>query len=402
MFRFLVALLLLGGVLVGYDRVMAVEVEDGGDALSQDLGLERVPEPAQDAAEAEAVTPAPIVASEPTEEQAPPALQTPAKADAQVEAALKGLRSGDASAASAAFRVGLKRADSAGARLLAEFASEFAEAPADAAVAMLGPDNGFLHAEKGRAMARQAIEKARALPPEDSVRALTRMIETCMKGRMTKEQTEARAVVDEAYQALKPQLMRTVLNPAHLARARSYKVEPGDALSRIARRFRDQGHKVEAGTIAAFNRIRDPKRLQVGQVLKIPIEPIRTVVEKGSFLQAVYVGDVIFRLYWVGHGKDDCTPLATFTIGTKQENPDWYADGRVIPYGHPDNVLGDYFVKFLHSSFTGFGVHGTAEPESVGTMASAGCIRMLDDDIEDYFKLVPRGTEFEIRDTIAR
>jgi lipoprotein-anchoring transpeptidase ErfK/SrfK len=30
-------------------------------------------------------------------------------------------------------------------------------------------------------------------------------------------------------------------------------------------------------------------------------------------------------------------------------------------------------------------------------MASAGCIRMLDADIEDYFKIVPRGTEVEIR-----
>ena len=97
---------------------------------------------------------------------------------------------------------------------------------------------------------------------------------------------------------------------------------------------------------------------------------------------AVYVGDTIVRLYWVGHGKDDCTPETTFVVLEKQEKPDWYGPGRLVPYGHPDNVLGDYFVKFRHESFTGFGAHGTSEPETIGTQSSAGCIRMADADIE--------------------
>ena len=396
MVRFLMALALLGVVLVGYDRLMTAKVEGG------EQPAESTAEPTEVVAPEQAQ---PVVAEVPPLREpttAPPALQAAAPVDAEVEAALNGLRAGDAQATGAAFRLALQRGGTVGGRLLNEVERAMAAAPAAASVEMLGADNAFLHSQKGRALARQAIQKATSLPVEEAIGTLSKLLETCMKGKIEKSDAEARAVVEEAYGALKPRLMQTVLNPGHLARAKSYKVEPGDALSRIAKHFRQLGHKVDAGTIAAFNRISDPRRLQVGQILKVPVEPIRTVVEKASFLQAVYVGDVIFRLYWVGHGKDDCTPVATFLVTAKQEKPDWYTDGRVVPYGHPDNVLGDYFVKFQHASFTGFGVHGTAEPESVGTMASAGCIRMLDDDIEDYFKLVPHGTEFEIRATQAR
>ena len=90
-------------------------------------------------------------------------------------------------------------------------------------------------------------------------------------------------------------------------------------------------------------------------------------------------------------------PVAATEVGEKRAKPDWYVDGRVIPYGHPDNVLGEYFVKFEHRSFTGFGAHGTAEPDSIGPMASKGCLRLRDHDIAEYFQIVPRGSEVEIR-----
>lgn len=258
--------------------------------------------------------------------------------------------------------------------------------------------NDFLHSPAGRQKALAAIDEAGKQSPEEAVVAFTKLIEACMRGPIRKTDNEARAVVDAAWAAMQRPLRQTVLNPANTARARSYKVAPGDVLERIARRFREKGLLLDAGTIAALNRIDDPRRLRAGQVLKIPVEPIVTVVEKESFLAAMYVGDVIFRLYWVGHGREDRTPETTFTVSVKQEDPDWYApDGRVLPYGHPDNVLGDYFVKFKHTAFTGFGAHGTSEPATIGTMASAGCLRMADGDIADFFNVVPRGTKVIIR-----
>ena len=102
----------------------------------------------------------------------------------------------------------------------------------------------------------------------------------------------------------------------------------------------------------------------------------------------------------IGHGAEDRTPETTFTVGDKLKHPDWYApDGNVYPYGHPQNVLGDYFVKFKHASYTGFGTHGTADPRSIGRMASQGCIRMQDPDIREFFEIFPRGCQVEIRAT---
>ena len=46
---------------------------------------------------------------------------------------------------------------------------------------------------------------------------------------------------------------------------------------------------------------------------------------------------------------------------------------------------------------TGFGIHGTIDPESIGRAESAGCVRMNKDDVEELFDLVPQGSEVVIR-----
>ena len=108
--------------------------------------------------------------------------------------------------------------------------------------------------------------------------------------------------------------------------------------------------------------------------------------------------DVRIRLYWIAHGRDgDDTPDTTFIVADKIEDPDWHFDGRVIPFGSPENPLGTHFVKFSHEAFVGYGVHGTDEPESIGTRASRGCIRLAPDDIKEFFRIVPRGSEVRVR-----
>ena len=193
---------------------------------------------------------------------------------------------------------------------------------------------------------------------------------------------------------------RFLCDPANLARARSLTVGPGESLSAIAARFKKEGLVVEDGTLAILNRIHNMNAIQVGQRIKAPIEPIHVVVEKRSFLMAVYVGDAILRLYWVGHGADDKTPVTEFTVSDKIENPHWYApDGKTYAFGDPKNILGKYFIKFASASYSGFGAHGTPQPETIGTMASMGCIRMYDKDIEELFRLLPRRAKVEVRDS---
>ncbi len=272
-----------------------------------------------------------------------------------------------------------------------------------AQLAALGDHNGFLRSPEGRAAAKKATVAAMAMPDADAIDAGTDLLYLMTCGRIERADREWRAVVDAARDQHRVRVDRWLCNPTNVAGARVYTVQSGDSLDRIARRFRREGVKVEAGTLAVLNRISNPKSLAVGQRITVPVAPVSALLEKRSYALMVFIGDQLLRLYWVGHGKDDRTPVTEFEVIAKQARPDWTApDGNVYPYGHKENVLGEYFIKFGHAQYSGFGAHGTTEPESICTQASMGCIRMFDQDIEELFAVLPRGAKVEVRATEAR
>jgi lipoprotein-anchoring transpeptidase ErfK/SrfK len=61
----------------------------------------------------------------------------------------------------------------------------------------------------------------------------------------------------------------------------------------------------------------------------------------------------------------------------------------VIPGGSPKNPMGP---RALTLSRDEYAIHGTNKPDSVGTFASYGCIRMHNQDIVDLFERVQVGT----------
>ena len=96
------------------------------------------------------------------------------------------------------------------------------------------------------------------------------------------------------------------------------------------------------------------------------------------------------------------TPAGLFRIRTKQVNPAWHAPnrpwagsyaGRTIPGGAPDNPLKARWLGVA----SGVGIHGTAEPWTIGTRASHGCIRMRVPDVIDLYPRVPIGAPTLIR-----
>ncbi|MCA8973456.1 MAG: L,D-transpeptidase family protein [Planctomycetes bacterium] len=267
----------------------------------------------------------------------------------------------------------------------------------------LGSHNSFLHSPQGRAQAEAVFAAAMALPDGEAIAAGTKVLESCLRGRIEKQDGEARAFVNTAYGKYRARAARWLCNSGNVAGARSYTVASGDSLNRIARKFRREGLEVEEGTIAALNGIHNKNAIQVGQKLKIPVDPIHAVIEKRSYSLSLYVGDQLLRLYWVGHGRDDKTPVTEFKVGAKKPQPPWTApDGNVYPYGHPKNILGEYWIQLSHDYAAGFGIHGTPMPDTIGTMSSDGCIRMLAADIADLFEILPRGAAVEVRATEAR
>ena len=265
-------------------------------------------------------------------------------------------------------------------------------------LAALGADNSFLHSAEGRALATSALAAAMALPDAEAVAAGSQLINLSLRGRIDRAHTQARANVDEAYRKYRVRADRWVCDPGNVAGSRSYTIGDGDTLGRVASKFRREKIPVESGTLAVLNRIHNENAVQVGQKIKVPVDPIHAVVEKRSFSLAVYVGDSLLRLYWIGHGADDKTPVADFTVGDKQPKPQWTApNGDVYAYGDPRNILGEYFIKFRHASYTGFGAHGTPMPDTICTMSSMGCIRMLAPDIQELFKILPRDARISVR-----
>ena len=227
----------------------------------------------------------------------------------------------------------------------------------------LGNDNSFLHSPEGRAASAEVLKAAMALPDHEAVKAGSQLLFLMARGRILRSDTVVRGAVDKAYRQHLIRVDRWMCNPTNVAGARSYTVQPGNSLDVIARKFRRDGIKVEAGTIALLNRISNPNLLRAGQKLKIPVAPVSALLEKRSYALMVFVGDELLRLYWVGHGENDRTPVTTFTVIAKQAKPDWTApDGNVYAYGRKENILGEYFIKFGHDQYSGCLLYTSPSP----------------------------------------
>ena len=163
----------------------------------------------------------------------------------------------------------------------------------------------------------------------------------------------------------------------------TYKVVPHDRLRIVA-----AAHETTENLIARINGIADKNLIRVDQRLKIIKGPFDVVVEKSNFRLTVYKDGVWVREFPICIGDaDNPTPEGDFVAGEKLTNPDWTKVWPAIPHGDKDkNPLGTRWITFKDE----YGIHGTWEPNSIGTAASNGCIRMHNKDIAELYDLVVR------------
>lgn len=62
---------------------------------------------------------------------------------------------------------------------------------------------------------------------------------------------------------------------------------------------------------------------------------------------------------------------------------------------NPGGAFGTRWMRF-NVPWGGYGIHGTNQPESIGTAASHGCVRMLNEDVNELYDIVPLGTPVKI------
>jgi lipoprotein-anchoring transpeptidase ErfK/SrfK len=116
--------------------------------------------------------------------------------------------------------------------------------------------------------------------------------------------------------------------------------------------------------------------------------------------------------YGVAVGKAGFAWSGTAYVKTKQEWPDWYPPKEMIER-HPElkpqldklqsgmgvaggerNPLGARAMYLWQGNKdTYFRIHGTLEPHSIGTNASSGCIRLINQDAIDLYTRVQEGTK---------
>jgi lipoprotein-anchoring transpeptidase ErfK/SrfK len=128
-------------------------------------------------------------------------------------------------------------------------------------------------------------------------------------------------------------------------------------------------------------------------------QPIRLEIQRSKRQVVVYHGKTRIKTYPIAVGKPGWeTPLGTFKVQQMMRNPKWISPktGESIPAGDPENPLGRYWIGFWTDGNNWIGFHGTPNPESVGSAASHGCVRMYNEDVEELFAKVTLGTEVTV------
>lgn len=99
------------------------------------------------------------------------------------------------------------------------------------------------------------------------------------------------------------------------------------------------------------------------------------------------------KVYTVAVGKPSTpSPAGSYTIARRVMNPTYSHNGKTVQPG-PHNPVG---TRWMGLSKSGYGIHGTNEPNSIGKAASHGCIRMAKADLEELYPLVEVGDSVEL------
>ncbi|MDG2094557.1 MAG: L,D-transpeptidase family protein [Phycisphaerales bacterium] len=183
--------------------------------------------------------------------------------------------------------------------------------------------------------------------------------------------------------------------------ASEYTVKPGDSLSRIVSR---EDLKIDWRLLQMINGLDRPEKIQVGQTIKILHGPFHAEVSKTNHQLDLFMGEgperAFVKSYTVGLGQFDSTPTGRFRVrkGQKIVNPTWTnpRTGEFYPSDDPENPIGEYWLGLEGLDATnkgerGFGIHGTIEPESIGTDSSMGCVRLRDGEIDTIYALMSEG-----------
>lgn len=127
------------------------------------------------------------------------------------------------------------------------------------------------------------------------------------------------------------------------------------------------------------------------------IVPGSIVVDRENRFLYLIDGNNSARRYGIGIAQECLKGGSFFRVTNKLEWPDWRAsnvnskDGETLlaAAGRPGSLLG---ARALLLDKPGLLIHGTNSPKTIGHLVASGCIRLVNDDVEDLYRRVPLET----------
>ena len=177
-----------------------------------------------------------------------------------------------------------------------------------------------------------------------------------------------------------------------------YQVAKGDYFSTIAPKY-----KVPYEIIMRVNGITNAIKLPLRKI-KIVKGPFRAKIQLSKFNLDLYLQDQYVKSYKVGIGKPGektTTPTGRWRLnraGKSDQGPSWPNDatGKMVVASDPEYPLGARWIPITcyegdGVGRTGFALHGTNDPKTIGTRCSLGCIRLRDDHAIEVYNMLAAG-----------
>ena len=141
--------------------------------------------------------------------------------------------------------------------------------------------------------------------------------------------------------------------------------------------------------------------------ISLGYEPGTIVIHTGERFLYLVEDASRARRYGIGVGRSGLAWNGTAEIGRKAKWPSWRPTDNMIRRnpkryaryaggmpGGPKNPLGSRALYLYRDGRdTMYRIHGTNEPWTIGKAVSNGCIRMINDHVNDLYERVPVGTQ---------
>ena len=149
----------------------------------------------------------------------------------------------------------------------------------------------------------------------------------------------------------------------------------------------------------------DTKYLPQVVAINLPYEAGTVVVDTSNKFLYLVEGTGTARRYGIGVGRAGLAWSGVAEVGRKAKWPRWTPTANMIRRqpnkyaryaggvaGGPNNPLGSRALYlFRDGRDTYYRIHGTTEPWTIGKAISNGCIRLVNDHVNDLYERVPVG-----------